>query len=47
MLYRLKISAQSQSNPPIDWSLIGAIEPSMNSIFISFLDVFSLFKMKN
>lgn len=47
MLYRLKISAQSQSNPPIDWSLIGAIEPSMNSIFISFLDEFFLSKMKN
>lgn len=37
VLYRLKISAQSQSNQPIDSSLNGTIEPSMNSIFISFL----------
>lgn len=45
VLYRLKISAQSQSNQPIDWSLIGTIEPSMNLIFISpfFFDVFSFF----
>lgn len=47
VLYRLKISSQNQSNPPIDWSLVGASEPSMNSIFISLLDLFPLFKMKN
>lgn len=40
VLYRLKISAQSQSNQPIDQSLFGTFEPFMNIIFISFFFFF-------